>query len=146
MAESSTITRDHCFACGHAFKDGDAVYEDMNEGLIHAACCGPEPEAYSGPDGEPLKPGDPIPAPFIFQDASIASPSGIYRPPEMGEYRNFYRRPDGTVRMGPAWRDQQTAATMAEQERGESFIACRNMRFEDTPAYLASLAAGGANV
>ncbi|MFK5600205.1 hypothetical protein ACFZ8E_24880 [Methylobacterium sp. HMF5984] len=143
MAETSTITREHCFACGHAFKDGDPVYEDVNEGLIHEGCCGPEPESYSGPDGEPLKPGDPIPAPFIYRaDPGALAVDTRPGPPDLGEYRNFYRRPDGTVRMGPAWRDAGTASIMREVAPSESFITCRNMRFEDTPAYLAALATG----
>lgn len=77
----------------------------------------------------------------------VLLPDGPFRgPPDLGEYRNFYCRSDGTVRVGPAWRDRQTAATMAEQERGERFITCRNMRFEDTQAFVASLVSGGSNV
>lgn len=56
-----------CFACGKPFADGEAVYEDVNEGTMHADCCGPEPESFVGPDGEPLKSGDPIPAPHPYR-------------------------------------------------------------------------------
>lgn len=53
-----------CFACGKPFVEGQLVLPDVNEGLMHAACCGPEREAYVGDDGEPLKDGEPIPTGF----------------------------------------------------------------------------------
>lgn len=55
-----------CIACGETVKSGDPFYEDVNEGAMHAGCCGPEPESFIGEDGEPLKPSDPIPAPGIY--------------------------------------------------------------------------------
>jgi hypothetical protein len=55
-----------CIACGGLFIDGDEVYNDVDGGFIHAKCCGPEPESYRGDDGEPLKAGDPIPKPWIW--------------------------------------------------------------------------------
>ena len=56
-----------CFACGKIFTVGEAVYEDVNEGTMHAACCGPEPESFVDAEGEPLKCGDPIPNPHPYQ-------------------------------------------------------------------------------
>lgn len=53
-----------CFACSKPFLEGEMVLPEVSEGLIHAACCGPEREAYVGADGEPLKDGDPIPTGF----------------------------------------------------------------------------------
>jgi len=55
-----------CIACGEKIEDGDPVYNDMDGGFIHAECCGPGRESYTGPDGEPLADGDPIPEPWIW--------------------------------------------------------------------------------
>lgn len=55
-----------CIACERAFRDGDPYLPDVSGGFIHHACCGPERESYVGPDGEPLKPGDPLPIPEIW--------------------------------------------------------------------------------
>jgi hypothetical protein len=63
-----------CIACGLALKPGDLYYPDHNGGEIHAACCGPEPEAFRGDDGEPLKPGDPTPAPSIWHTVERSAP------------------------------------------------------------------------
>lgn len=136
MAETDTDAAHvpTCFACGLPFKDGDPVYDEVNEGLIHAACLGTEPESFSDADGEPLKPGDPIPEPAIYRAETIRPPAAL------GEYRNFYRRADGAIRMGPAWRDTETAAAMRELEPGETFVVCQNMRFEDVPAFRSALA------
>ncbi len=58
---------DICIACEKPLKDGDLFYEDVNEGPMHAECCGPEPESFVDKDGEPLKPGDPIPRPGVYR-------------------------------------------------------------------------------
>jgi len=58
---------DRCIACDMPFKDGDAVYDDVSGGSLHAACCGPEVESYVDAAGEPLKPGEAIPAPYIWR-------------------------------------------------------------------------------
>lgn len=63
MRETTAV----CIACGKAVIDGNLFYEDMNEGPMHAECCGPERESFVGPDGEPLKPGDPIAAPCVYR-------------------------------------------------------------------------------
>ncbi|PZU23933.1 MAG: hypothetical protein DI589_06660 [Shinella sp.] len=61
---------DYCIACGKILVDGDAVYHDVSEGgYLHADCCGPERESYVNADGEPLKEGEPIPEPDIYQRA-----------------------------------------------------------------------------
>jgi hypothetical protein len=67
--EQDDISR--CIACDEPLKDGDLVHSEASGGLIHAACCGPEPESYYGPDGEPLKPGDPIPKPWVYKDEPL---------------------------------------------------------------------------
>ena len=52
---------ERCIACGVPLVPGETVLSDAEGGIIHTACCGPEREAYTGADGEPLKPGQPIP-------------------------------------------------------------------------------------
>lgn len=57
-----------CIVCEEPLEDGDMVYWENNDtGHIHAACCGPERESYVNADGEPLKDGEPIPAPFAWR-------------------------------------------------------------------------------
>lgn len=58
----------HCIACDQVMQDGQAYYSDASGGFIHAACTGPEREGYTGPDGEPLGPNDPIPTPAIWSN------------------------------------------------------------------------------
>lgn len=55
-----------CIACAKYFTEGDAYFADVSGGFLHAECCGPERESYVGEDGEPLKPGDPLPEPSIW--------------------------------------------------------------------------------
>ncbi len=52
---------ERCFVCNEPFVKGVLVLSDVSDGLMHAACCGPERESYVGADGEPLKDGEPIP-------------------------------------------------------------------------------------
>lgn len=54
---------ERCIACDVPLQAGDEVYSDLSGGYIHAKCCGPERESYTGADGEPLKAGEPIPKP-----------------------------------------------------------------------------------
>lgn len=56
--------RERCIACDDLLIEGQDVYHDAGGGIIHAACCGPERESYTGPDGEPLGDGDRIPTPW----------------------------------------------------------------------------------
>lgn len=57
-----------CTACDVPFEDGDMVYWNSDDtGHLHAGCCGPERECYVNADGEPLKDGEPIPAPFAWR-------------------------------------------------------------------------------
>lgn len=58
-----------CEACSLPIRDGDLVLADVNCGLMHGACCGPERESYVGADGEPLKDGEPIPVPWPYRAA-----------------------------------------------------------------------------
>jgi hypothetical protein len=50
-------------------------------------------------------------------------------PTDLGEYRNIYRRADGTERHGCTWRDRDTAEAMREVLPGEMFVELRDMRF-----------------
>lgn len=59
-----------CIACDDLIEDGDQVYNDADGGLIHAVCCGPERASYTGPDGEPLAVGEPIPEPWVWRVAT----------------------------------------------------------------------------
>lgn len=45
---------------------GEPYLPDVNGGVIHARCCGPERESYAHLDGEPLGPHEPIPTPMIW--------------------------------------------------------------------------------
>lgn len=55
-----------CMACAVPMKDGDKVYNELDGGIIHADCCGPERENYYGADEQPLEDGEPIPEPWIW--------------------------------------------------------------------------------
>lgn len=51
-----------CFACGEPIQLGQMVIQDISEGLMHAACCGPDRNAYVHlDDGSPLGADEPIP-------------------------------------------------------------------------------------
>lgn len=67
---------DRCIACEKPLTDGDLVYHDASGGEIHASCCGPERESYTGPDGEPLKGGDPIPTPKPYRASGEPAKGG----------------------------------------------------------------------
>lgn len=55
---------DLCIACAEPMKPGDQYLNDIGGGVLHFACCGPEPECYVDLDtGEPLSH---IPAPQIW--------------------------------------------------------------------------------
>ncbi|WP_426229327.1 hypothetical protein [Pararhizobium sp. DWP3-4] len=57
-----------CSACDMPFEDGDMVYWNSDDtGHLHAGCCGPGRESYVNADGEPLKDGELIPAPFVWR-------------------------------------------------------------------------------
>lgn len=55
-----------CMACAVPLKDGDKVYNELDGGIIHADCCGPERENYYGENEQPLADGEPIPEPRIW--------------------------------------------------------------------------------
>lgn len=67
---------ERCVACDEPIEDGDTVYNEENGGIIHSGCCGRERESYTGPDGDPLKDGEPIPEPWIWRDAN-PTPSSL---------------------------------------------------------------------
>ena len=144
MAETITpIAPLVCFACEHLIRDGDAVYEDVNEGLIHAACCGPEPESYTGADGEPLKPGAPILEPWIYR-GSRTEAVALKPPAERGEFRNIYRQADGSERHGCTWSTREAAEEAREVLPGESFVELRDMRNATNMALAGVGTMGGA--
>lgn len=58
-----------CIACAGPMKTGDPYYPDrVNGGVLHAACCGTEPEYYVDENDEPLRPGDRRPEPSIWRE------------------------------------------------------------------------------
>lgn len=59
-----------CLACRLTFLNDDQVLADVSGEFLHAACCGPELEAYVNLDtGEPIGPSDPIPTGYRWGDA-----------------------------------------------------------------------------
>lgn len=64
----------------------------------------------------------------------MAETAMLKPPAELGEYRNVYRRPDGSLRHGPTWRDRVTAEAMREVLPGERFVELRDMRDADDMA------------
>ena len=66
-----------CGICALGFVQGDPCLTDVDLGPVHAACCGPERESYVGPDGEPLKDGQPIPTPWIWIDRPAPTPGTL---------------------------------------------------------------------
>lgn len=79
-----------CLACDLVIREGDEVFLDASGDIIHAACCGPERESYTGPGGEPLKDGEPIPRPWKWRVYEAIKPC-----PFCGEKVELrYRRDD----------------------------------------------------
>ena len=74
QAVGSAEEADRCIACAEWFEEGERYYPDAGGGFIHADCCGPERESYTGADGGPLKPGEPIPKPLIWEGRSPDAP------------------------------------------------------------------------
>ncbi|KQS76839.1 hypothetical protein ASG25_15580 [Rhizobium sp. Leaf384] len=54
-----------CHVCCEALQPGDPVYFS-DDGMMHAACCGPERECFYNEDEAPLVDGEPIPRPLIW--------------------------------------------------------------------------------
>lgn len=56
-----------CLICNRYIRDGDPCITDIDLGPVHAACCGPEREAYVNLEtGLPIGPEEPIPTPWIW--------------------------------------------------------------------------------
>lgn len=47
-------------------------------------------------------------------------------PAHLGDYRNVYRRADGTERRGCRWNDRESAAAAREVLEGETFVELRD--------------------
>ena len=72
--------QDICFACGKPLLEGQLVLQDISEGLMHRACCGPEPEAFVNLEtGEPLRPGDPLPEGLPYAPVARKKPDAESR-------------------------------------------------------------------
>ncbi|WP_375274447.1 DUF3850 domain-containing protein [Methylorubrum thiocyanatum] len=58
-----------CGICDKPLIAGQRVMQDVELGTVHAACCGPEREAYVKDieTGEPLGPNDPIPQGYVYE-------------------------------------------------------------------------------
>ena len=74
-AGQSDDDTERCIACNKPLKAGDRVLPDAEGGTIHAACCGPERESYTGADGEPLGLNDPIPQGYVYEPEPPAGQS-----------------------------------------------------------------------
>lgn len=59
---------------------------------------------------------------------SDRTPGPYKRPVERGDYRNIYRRADGSERHGCTWHDPASAEAMREALDGETFVELRDMR------------------
>lgn len=93
---------EHCIACDKPMKPGDLYYPDASGGEIHAECCGPERESYTGADGDPLAEGEPIPEPLIWEPVAerIVPAQGD----EVARLRGaleFYANPDNWIDTPP---------------------------------------------
>lgn len=67
---------ERCIACDKPLKAGELVLPDAEGGTIHTACCGPERESYTGADGGPLGPNDPIPQGYVYEGEQPARQEG----------------------------------------------------------------------
>jgi hypothetical protein len=67
-----------CVACDDVIQEGDMVYIEKAEGgFLHAECAGTDPEGFVDEDDNPLKPGDPIPEPFVFSSCPEKGASNV---------------------------------------------------------------------
>lgn len=75
--EQSEDDPERCEICGTPVIAGQRVMQDVELGTVHAACCGPEREAYvkDVETGEPLGPNDPIPQGYVYQPETADGPS-----------------------------------------------------------------------
>lgn len=68
MVKAKTNFAIRCLGCSLKLLDGDEFYADWSGGFLHAECCGDDPASFVDDEGEPLKPGDPIPQPQIWKN------------------------------------------------------------------------------
>ena len=73
--QSTDDGTDRCEICDNPLVAGQRVMQDVELGTVHAACCGPEREAYVNDveTGEPLGPNDPIPQGYVYEPERPAS-------------------------------------------------------------------------
>lgn len=75
--QSTDDGTDRCEVCNKPLIAGQRVMQDVELGTVHAACCGPEREAYvkDVETGEPLGPNDPIPHGYVYEGEDPAGQS-----------------------------------------------------------------------
>lgn len=79
-AVANSEDQEICFACGEPLLPGQLVLQDVEEGLMHRACCGPEREAFCNlATGEPLGPDEPLPEGFPYAPATTKAPDAETR-------------------------------------------------------------------
>ena len=76
--QSTDDDTSRCEACNKPLIAGQRVMQDVELGTVHAACCGPEREAYvkDVETGEPLGPNDPIPHGYVYEGEEPAGQAG----------------------------------------------------------------------
>ena len=76
--QSTDDGTDRCEVCNKPLIAGQRVMQDVELGTVHAACCGPEREAYvkDVETGEPLGPNDPIPQGYVYEGEEPAGQAG----------------------------------------------------------------------
>jgi hypothetical protein len=57
-----------CLACEKILREGDPYYHDASGENLHASCCTPTRDYFTGENGEPLAASEPIPEPLIWSE------------------------------------------------------------------------------
>lgn len=99
---------ERCIACDRPLRAGERVLSDASGGTIHATCCGPERESYTGADSEPLGPNDPIPQGYVYEPdhpAGQSAGSGAWSEHSPQEIVRRTRCMADETRDAVVWRD-----------------------------------------